>query len=544
MTLANKIIEQFFKQERHVNLLQDVFVDVADPTKLWSVHDVDAFQLAYKQTCQENFEQVRRNLGIEQPNSQLAMQTIGCAWGLSNVSKSTDIGSRELYELIETLQHCCGLDHSLVAREQDLLAHQMLHVELPATLACGLESTSVSTTFWESASKHLNSAVSDLLDGDGWLLAKYLPVWNQLAASWTRTAIVSEYCGEVLLGDEEADQFEWFMRQSFRFTDASGRLHLTGNTKWEPALVESMVRVSADPDDEQIAHSIFGKKAVDINIEDQPSSISEWAQVGILRGGWERKSPNVALRFDNHEIEFDVSTDVRLLSVDQPPSVQLDNHSVSPTDEWQVVCWHTDDDCDFLELQINYADDLKFYRHFLLGRDDNFLLIADVLEGPENSTVSYRQTYNCCPNVETLQEEQTREIYLTKGGNIRSLVLPLALSEWQAADQPHQLVVQNNSFELVQSGQGRMYVPLWIDLNPKRSIKPRTWRKLTVSESLEILKDNQAAAYRVHVGNKQWVIFRALGGIGSRTFLGENHFCEFFAGRFRKGAVEEILTVE
>ncbi len=97
-----------------------------------------------------------------------------------------------------------------------------------------------------------------------------------------------------------------------------------------------------------------------------------------------------------------------------------------------------------------------------------------------------------------------------------------------------------------QSALGKtLYAPLFVDLDPANSVKPRTWRKLTVAETLEIVDDDVARAYRVRVGRQQWVLYKSFQNIASRTFLGQNYKCDLVLGRFEKdGNMQELLSLE
>ena len=76
-------------------------------------------------------------------------------------------------------------------------------------------------------------------------------------------------------------------------------------------------------------------------------------------------------------------------------------------------------------------------------------------------------------------------------------------------------------------------------------MQPRTWRRLTVAESLEVVQQDVAVAFRVRVGSDQWVIYRSLGERGNRTFFGENLLDEFFIGTLnRKGMVEAMVQIQ
>ena len=94
----------------------------------------------------------------------------------------------------------------------------------------------------------------------------------------------------------------------------------------------------------------------------------------------------------------------------------------------------------------------------------------------------------------TLQESETREVYLQTAGSsdqpqkIKALTLPLALPEWKAEKSSGQLVAEADALVLEQRFDGgALYAPLLFDMSPRRSLKKRTWRKLTVAQDRQIL---------------------------------------------------------
>ena len=92
---------------------------------------------------------------------------------------------------------------------------------------------------------------------------------------------------------------------------------------------------------------------------------------------------------------------------------------------------------------------------------------------------------------------------------------------------------------------GRLYAPLCLDLDPTRLKYPYTWRRLIVGQELEQAKMDEAVAYRVQLRLDQWLIYRSLAPVASRTVLGQNYFFEFVCGRFeRTGEVEPLIEVE
>jgi hypothetical protein len=225
--------------------------------------------------------------------------------------------------------------------------------------------------------------------------------------------------------------------------------------------------------------------------------------------------------------------------------IKVDGKVVTLLPEHAVNVYHADEEVEFVEFEYESSDGSVLQRQILLARDEQFLILADAFIPASEGRIDYEATLPVCPSVETLLETDNREIYL-KDKEIRSLVLPLALGEWKSDRSSGELSSGHGRLQLNQSTQGKaLYAPLFFDLSPQRCLQPRTWRSLTVAEELKILGRDEAAAYRVQIGKQQWVIYRSLSGIASRTFLGENQMCEFFVGKTDGDtAAEELIQLE
>ena len=100
------------------------------------------------------------------------------------------------------------------------------------------------------------------------------------------------------------------------------------------------------------------------------------------------------------------------------------------------------------------------------------------------------------------------------------------------------------SFQIRQQGES-LYAPLAIDLNPDRTKYPCTWRNLTVGRELAHVPQTEAVGYRIQFRLDQWLVYRSLSQLASRTLLGQNYYHEFVCGRFdRWGDVEPLIEVE
>jgi hypothetical protein len=94
------------------------------------------------------------------------------------------------------------------------------------------------------------------------------------------------------------------------------------------------------------------------------------------------------------------------------------------------------------------------------------------------------------------------------------------------------------------TGEGA-FVPWCFHFTGSKRGIPVTWRRLTVAENREVMPADQAAGYRVQVGDDQWIVYRSLDGPANRTLLGQNLVSEFYLARFLEdGSVEKILELQ
>ena len=225
--------------------------------------------------------------------------------------------------------------------------------------------------------------------------------------------------------------------------------------------------------------------------------------------------------------------------------VQLDGEPVRPQSDWESLCWMSDKDVDYLELEIELTAGLRVQRQMLLAREDRFLLLADAVLGSRAGKLQYRGRLPLRPGISLLGAEKSREGFL-EGTKRRASVLPLALPEWRSENGVGDLIEIDGGLELRQSTEGCcLYAPLFIDLDRQRMTRRLTWRQLTVAESLAIQPAEVAVGYRVVVGKQQWLIYRSLAEKANRTLLGHNLSTEMLVGRFdRHGEVEPLLEIE
>jgi hypothetical protein len=224
-----------------------------------------------------------------------------------------------------------------------------------------------------------------------------------------------------------------------------------------------------------------------------------------------------------------------------------DGRPVEIAGEWEQACWQTDAKCDYLELALPLSHGLRLERQILLAHRDRLLYAADMILSSDGSprSLSHQLELPLAEGVTWRSEDQTRD-GLLKCGKRSFAVLPLGLKEWRADPRGGRLDTDNSMLALSMEATGQaICCPLLIDLDRERSLEERTWRQLTVGESLQIVPCDAAVGYRAQSGADQWLFYRSLGPTGNRTVLGQNIAGEFYAGRLKpSGKFVEWIEIE
>jgi hypothetical protein len=221
---------------------------------------------------------------------------------------------------------------------------------------------------------------------------------------------------------------------------------------------------------------------------------------------------------------------------------------LEPAGPWEEVCWHSDSDGDYLEIEQTLSRGWRLERQMFLAREDRFLFLADALLGPSPDAVEirYRATLPTAAKIVVSPAAETREMRIVADRQPRATLLPLAMPEWRSDYAPASLDWTGDSLSLEHAAHGRnLYAPLFIDLDPGRQRAPLTWRRLTVAESLRTVGRDEAVGYRVQVGVEQWLVYRTLAPRGNRSVLGVNTVVDFLISRFlASGGTEPLIVVE
>ena len=449
----------------------------------------------------------------------------------------------------------------------DFLNQQWLLVELPLTMASLLDSVLDTAAVVDVAIESMHGIVEGTLDTDGWPSNDVMRDFALLCASWCRSLRLIAVCREPDADDTPRQDIQEAIsglpRQLMRLLRGDGTLMNNATRKpLSDEMLSAMLELSTDLTDQLILERT-GKRPVKprpnrVALDRSLNSVSGWGGNFLFHDGWERNACKISAMYDASGFSFEVGKKKSLILGECFPEVSVSGQLLAVEGEPELLVSLCDDQVAFAEVQWTMTGGVKLQRHVILSMEDKFAWIGDVILPPVEEQAEDKVCefdYRCCwplaDGMSTIAESETNEGYLYDGAKIRALVIPPALKEWKterptASAGAGKLELEDSSFTLAQSSTGRaMYVPLFLDLSPRRSKRPRTWRQLTVAEKLEIVPADVAVAYRVQVGKKQFVMYRALGAVANRTFFGQNVNTELFLGRLEKDrSMTELLQVE
>lgn len=452
-------------------------------------------------------------------------------------------------QLLENLELIAEEAVGLSIGEQPL-TQQLLAGELPFTLGFTFPELSQSKKLLQQASKQLSDGIVELLDGEGLLAARHLQYARPLLACWTRCGYLGREAEQPAFNEEGRTQFEWFVLQVLRLTRPDGSHVFSEGLSgaYCGTLFEAALTLTGDRSDRRVADALLPRRqrsTTNPPQEPSPAVNSEWAEVAVLRRGWTRSDDQLAVTYHGQQMAWELSNGNHSFWSGQAiPEIKLDGQLLGPAGDWSEICWISNQEADYLELEIQLAD-RKLQRQILLARQDRFLFIADALLGDDEATIEYRHALPLGRGIEFQAASETREGYLVAQRRLAA-VLPLALPEWRAERTSGQLSSVDQQLELSLKKQGRrLYAPLFVDLDSTRIRRQLTWRRLTVAEKLEVQPADVAAGYRVQVGARQWMFYRSLERTTNRSLLGQNICSEFIASRFTaNGESEHLVEIE
>ena len=284
-----------------------------------------------------------------------------------------------------------------------------------------------------------------------------------------------------------------------------------------------------------------------------PKHSQYWDKCSIvtMRRSWRDRGCRVAVDFSSDVIWLDVlgQDGQRVLSGDWDVQVFRKQEPVSLDVSWQEVCWFSDDDVDYLELECAVEDVCKIQRQVMLMRDEGIVYFADALIAEKADDWSVQSIWTAPNDIHLKSEAKTTEGKLVRTGSeeqTAALLLPVGMPEWRRSRSHAKMGFNGSTLFLQCETQSKnLYSPLVMSLRGNQQTQAFTWRQLTIAEELQIQPRDIAEAYRVQINRDQWVFYRSLTPCTRRTVMGLHLNTEFYAGRFSRsdGEFEPIVEV-
>jgi len=280
-----------------------------------------------------------------------------------------------------------------------------------------------------------------------------------------------------------------------------------------------------------------------------------------MRRNWRKSDCQLALDFSGDSIWLDLCDESgkRIFSGDWDIAIEYRGKPVNIDVAWNEVCWFSDDDVDYLELECDLEGTCTIYRQVMLMRQEGMVYMADsVMGNPQDTKADWKSisTWTLDPSVSFQPQAKSNEGRIERHSHDEqtnqdanepvALLLPLSLPEWRRGTTQGSLQGAPGKIMLeARTTRTRLLSSMLVSVGSKCRNPKYTWRTLTVAENLHKVSDDVAQGCRVQIGDDQWVFYRSLAPCLRRTLMGLHLSMEFYAGRFMKddGTYEPLVEV-
>ena len=415
----------------------------------------------------------------------------------------------------------------------------------------------------------LNNQLLQVSDEKGSPVGKVINALSEFLSVWSDGLLVARLFNEALWKKPAEKRFERMLRRLAAAVRDGGVLAGTGQGVSAAAVLRTAAEhlgtspttdwvkcldLSAGPERSRPrpgkTKTRSGKLKKKISKAEIPSWQSDDTDAACLRTSWAPNASLATVRVDSNPVQLElVVNGVSLLSGPWNLELTEGGDQLELEDEWECICWNSDADADYLELQLEFEGGPQINRFILLSRTQQFAIISDVVTASSASLIYVASLLPLAAGVIVGSDESTREQTLTTG-QTTVRVFPLRLPQDPGVGTAGSCGLHHHDdipcLAISQASEsGNLFSPVVLDWAPERRTAPVEWRQLTVTRAGEI-DSTGAAAYRIQVGKQHLVLYRALSGTERyRTFLGYQAENETVIGNFtRSGVIEEILMVE
>ncbi len=457
------------------------------------------------------------------------------------------------------------------------------HGEIPFVGGLVFHDIANASNLVKSGRKVLAKELVDNTDTDGTPHADILPRLPLWLAPFVRSTLMMDRYQSGMWNAEQRQLFTNVIDRAVLLCRPDGRAALTNGLRLDslPVLLAAVEildlgLVGSTSDYLQaVQRAVAGKppRRSRPMISTMPSNQSDWAKFALLRSDWSVEADSVAITHHQPLPQLDVTALGRsLIHGDWGLKLKLGDAVVELADEWSCVCWQSDPDADYIELQMAGPGKLRVERLVMLSRKERFLIVADSISGvspaessnvskadagranpgakkssaPTKQRIEYESRLTLCEGLVGTCDGTTREGRIT-GKRLKSRMFPLGITQDRVNSTPHQLSMEGQDIVLKQVAEGEgLFAPLVFVWHPERTRVEATWRMLTVTEEGKVVGPDVAVGYRLKLGAYQLLISRGLKKTGNaRACLGHHTRNETVIATFdSNGDVEPILMVE
>jgi len=469
-----------------------------------------------------------------------------------------------------TLAAACGFVQEYQGRSDGdpaLTADEQLLIEgeLPWRLGLLFRDIKGAPKLSKRGKKVIRRELEERTDGDGTPHATLLPHMGYWLAGLIRCGQWANRFGATLWDDDSTIRFNDLLEHSIRLYRPSGHWALSNGFAAPPqTLFEAASQLAGS--DFKIGDLSFaweGQKPPRVNgkskskkstrtrsskrIQLEPSSQSDWADLACLRNGWEAECDSIVVNYNGEFPQIDFSVLGRtLFRGNWGLAIHVDGKPVEVKPQWTAICWNSDHDSDYLEIQQTFASGGRIERQVWLSRTSHFAILADSLSGFTGERIEYTSRLPLAAGAEQHPDNGDRETRI-KCGPTLARVFPLYLPQDRLYSTPGGCGLFRDELVMKQvAGGSGLYAPVLLDWHPDRRRKAVQWRQLTVTEDGRILRGETAAGFRAKLGNQHLLAYRRLRNAGEpHTLLGFQTLDESVIGSFDKhGDVTPLLMVK
>jgi len=285
------------------------------------------------------------------------------------------------------------------------------------------------------------------------------------------------------------------------------------------------------------------KKQRNANLSGQ----SDWATTAVLRNTLQVDADVMAIDWDQLTPELQLSAlGSRVLGGGWKHRITVDSKVCEPAGDWVCTCWFSDKEVAFAELEAGSADGVRHVRHVMLALKEHFAVLTDTVTTPHaNAQIEFESRLNLDDRIDVETNSVTRELIL-QGECVSLRAVPTWLDDDRIQNTSGSCAQEGSELVLKAHNTGGVALPLVIDWHPDRRAADADWNRLTVTEDRHVATFQQAAGYRVRIGQLQLLLYRSLRrGETLRAVLGYHTDNETVYSRIKNtGEILPLVLVE